>query len=104
MDYWYGVNPNCGRCGHLNGQGFCNMTACLYPVIREDSTFVVNPVTNYDRLVSMTPEELAEFLSKNRGSCRALTTESYVCDFYTDDLNTDCKACWLDWLKQGVKA
>lgn len=58
------------------------------------------PLTNYDRIISKTPEELAEFLQKNRGGCRALTTESYVCDFYTDDLNTDCKACWLDWLKQ----
>lgn len=60
------------------------------------------PVTNYDR-ISKSPEELAEFLSKNRGGCRALTTESYVCDFYTDDLNTDCKACWLDWLRREAK-
>ena len=56
--------------------------------------------TNADHIRAMTDEELAEFLQKNRGGCRALTTESYVCDFYMDDLNTDCKSCWLDWLKE----
>jgi hypothetical protein len=61
------------------------------------------PLTNYDRIISKSPEELAEFIQKNRGGCRALTTESYVCDFYTDDLNTDCKSCWLDWLMQEAK-
>ena len=56
--------------------------------------------TNAERIRAMSDEELAEFLIQNRGGCRALTTESYVCDFYKDDLNTDCKSCWLDWLKQ----
>ncbi len=60
-------------------------------------------VTNADRIRAMTDEELAKFLQKTRGGCRALTTESYVCDFYADDLNADCKACWLDWLKQESK-
>ena len=64
--------------------------------------FARKPQTNYDRIIS-TPEELAEFLAKSRGGCRALTTKSYVCDFYDDDLNTDCKACWLDWLKQEAQ-
>lgn len=61
------------------------------------------PQSNYNSIISKTPEELAEFLQKNRGGCRALTTESYVCNFYTDDLNTDCKACWLDWLMQEAE-
>lgn len=68
------------------------------------------PQTHADRIRAMTDEELAEFLQKNRGGCRALTTESYVCDFHTDDLNTGavihfsaiCKSCWLDWLRQEV--
>ena len=59
------------------------------------------PRTNADRIRAMTDEDLAEFL--NRGGCKALTTESYVCDFYTDDLQTDCSACWLDWLKQEAE-
>lgn len=66
----------------------------------EGSHYRPKPITNYDRIVSKTPEELAEFLQKNRGGCRALTTESYVCDFYTENLDTDCKACWLDWLRK----
>jgi len=71
------------------------------PVCGKPST-IGKPITNADRIRAMTDEELAEFLQKNRGGCRALTTESYVCDFYTDDLHTDCNACWLDWLKQEV--
>lgn len=59
--------------------------------------YEAKPHTNADRIRAMTDEELAEFLQKNRGGCKALTTKSYVCD------NTDCKACWLDWLKQEVE-
>ena len=69
--------------GYLDGLMFC-------PAV----------VTNADRIRAMTDEDLAGFLHKNRGGCRALTTESYVCDFYTENFDTDCKACWLDWLKQ----
>lgn len=84
--YWYSDNPNCGRCGHLNGQGFCNMTACPYPMI-ESSTLVVNPVTNYDRIVSKTPEELAEWIA---GGVLNLTGGSL-------EMATEA---WADWLKQ----
>ena len=41
-------------------------------------------ITNYDRIVSKTPEELAEFLDFVRGS------KNYPI-YYTD---------WLEWLKQ----
>ena len=60
------------------------------------------PRTNADRIRAMTDEELADYLSKNRGGCRALTTKSYVCNYYDDNLNPDCKKCWLDWLRQEV--
>lgn len=43
--------------------------------------------TNYDRLVSKTPEELAAFLDLVRGN------KGYPL-YYTD---------WLDWLKQEAK-
>ena len=36
MNYWYGYNPNCGRCGHLNGHGYCSMTACIYYTARDE--------------------------------------------------------------------
>lgn len=65
--------------------------------------FKVKPQTNYDRIISKTPEEMAEFLQKIRGGCMALTTKSDSCNFYTDDLNTDCKACWLEWLQQDAE-
>lgn len=94
MYYWYEDNPNCGRCGHLNGQGFCNMTACLYPVTREDSTLVINPVTNYDRIISKTPEELAAVCAD--GCCRDIKCP----DEFKNEDGLDCRGCWLDWLKQ----
>ena len=51
--------------------------------------------TYADKIRAMTDEELAEFLNKNRGGCRATITETYVCNFFGD-----CEACWLDWLKK----
>jgi len=88
---------DCTKCANRNNE------YCLYGCYNGESfKFITNP-TNADRIRSMTDEELADCLSKNRGGCRALTTESYVCDFYTDDLNTDCKACWLDWLQKEVE-
>ena len=81
-----------------------NEHCCIEPDLRKirSECEYYRPITNADRIRSMTDEELAEFLQKNhdRSGCRALTTESYICDFYKDDLNTDCKKCWLDWLKQ----
>jgi len=96
MYYWYGDNPNCGRCGHLNGHGFCSMTACIYPVIYESSTFVVKPQTNADRIRAMTDEELADEMWKlQQGNCPP--GDCGHKDF--------CQAekCWLEWLKQEAK-
>ena len=51
-------------------------------------------LTNYDRLISKTPEELAELFS-------------HLCCPYSLGGKVDCNAgkkgcyqCWLDWLKQ----
>jgi hypothetical protein len=47
-------------------------------------------VTNYDRIISKTPEELAVWLSIY---CRGKTPPYEPC-------RNSCEACWLDWLKQ----
>lgn len=57
------------------------------------------PKTNADRIRAMTDEELAEILSD--GCCHGL------CDCPDNfkgmgETPSDCKACWLDWLKQEV--
>lgn len=47
------------------------------------------PMTNYDRLISKTPEELAEYLSS-------------ICYDFWKMFVDDPKKMWLDWLKSPV--
>lgn len=82
----------CGYKHSLSGVPARCLTKC--------TLYEPKPHTNGDSARAMSDEEPADFLAKNRGGCRALTTESYVCNFYDDDLNTDCEKCWLDWLRQ----
>lgn len=106
--YWYGDNPNCGRCGHLNSRGFCDMTACIYPVMpqtaiykpQKQTNFVYDPIrTNYDRIISKTPEELAKFISENVECFATCPARRDRCG-YSDN----CRKAWLDWLRQEAEA
>ena len=57
------------------------------------------PITNYNRIVSKSPEELAEFLIQD-GRCppeRMYPDSCPNCDRITPK---SCYDCWLDWLKQ----
>lgn len=58
MSVWYGDNPNCGRCGHLNSRGFCNMTACIYPCGTGLGGYINKPQTNADRIRAMDDVEV----------------------------------------------
>lgn len=49
--------------------------------------------TNYDRLISKTPEELAKYYAKRIARC-------YGCEAMTED---DCFECQLDYLKNPVE-
>jgi len=63
--------------------------------------FARKPLTNYDRIISKTPEEMAEFLIQD-GSCppeRMYPDSCPICDRVTLKV---CQQCWLDWLKQEV--
>lgn len=50
------------------------------------------PLTNYDRLISKTPEEMAEWLG-DKDTC-----PPGACKHMYDGV--DCPECWLEWLKQ----
>ncbi len=87
-------SPMCGRCGHLNPAGFCNMTACLYP-----NTVVgyipTTPQTNADRIRAMSDEELAEQIAK-----------CVEADFFRVNvigIKPNSKDDWLDWLNCGAR-
>lgn len=101
MTTFFDPNPNCGRCGHLNNRGFCNMTACAYPMQINSGTYIATPQTNYDRLISKTPEELSVLLGE---SCPP-GSGCLTCKDYTDVIsgNRRCDICWLDWLRQEIK-
>ena len=50
--------------------------------------------TNYDRIISKTPEELAEWLWFKVGKCPPFDVCPSQC------IPCEAKDCWLDWLKQ----
>ncbi len=60
------------------------------------------PATNYDRIIRKTPEDLAEFILKIKGHCKAATFGPFECP-YTENFTTDCVKCWLDWLKEAAE-
>lgn len=52
--------------------------------------------TNYDLLISKTPEELAEFMED--------TATWGGCPYHgARDCTSDCGMCWLSWLKSPVE-
>lgn len=53
------------------------------------------PITNYDQVISKTPEELAELFANNDcGYCR-------IHDFcFAKGSAMNCEDVWLDWLRQ----
>ena len=59
------------------------------------------PQTNYDRLISKTPEEMAEWL------CLTQFREGDFCPLEHGRqycrMADGCRACWLDWLKSPVE-
>ena len=90
-------NPNCGRCGHLNMRGDCNLTACMFPMTKTEVLNIKKPMTKADRIRSKTDEELAE-----------LVCDSIDCSICEREAKSDgcpakgrpCYNYWLDWLKQ----
>ena len=53
------------------------------------------PQTNADKIRAMSDEELADIISREAGYC-APTGDC-------EKTSMDCKACWLDWLKQSAE-
>lgn len=58
--------------------------------------------SNYDRIISKTPEELAEYLAPC--ACPPIrfnkNTGDIVCPANKKPSASGCKSCWLDWLRQ----
>lgn len=56
--------------------------------------------TNYDRVIHMSPKELAEIMAPD---CPPGYPYGKCDDYVKWDGNLDCPKCWLDWLKQEVE-
>ena len=53
---------------------------------------ILNPMTNADRIRSMTDEELAEWIAYRQG---CFERQDKRCSKYGT-----CRDCWFDWLKE----
>ena len=62
--------------------------------LKEWADSISKPVTNADRIRSMTDEELAAWLSHHSMAC---VQGKRPCP---EDCVGGCEQCWLDWLKQ----
>lgn len=93
----FNQNPNCGRCGHLNTRGFCNLTACLFPFPTNTviDSYEVKPKTNADRIRAMTDEELAMWIND-------VTTNALSVLTLGNNKQTKTIFYWLEWLKKDA--
>lgn len=91
----------CKTCCHDDGDiGFCDK--CFYNHILEEKGIPPTeyeakpkPLTNADRIRSMTDEELAEEMGTTIDRCPPSST---ICP------KGGCQDCWLGWLKQEVES
>lgn len=66
-------------------------------VKKKKKTIGFRPTTNYDSIISKTPEELAEWLWFKTGKCPPFD----MCP--SPRIPCEVKDCWLDWLKQETE-
>lgn len=98
-------NYICGiSCAYRQPSGYCGITGgyetCQYRLAHQPNTVVgyVPSIkkTNYDSVVSKTPEELAEWIGKvTAGGYGMCAPGHYDCEG-----KDSCAPCWLEWLKQ----
>lgn len=89
-------NVQCKRCANLHNDWCKLVVDSPDPELVRDCQYY-RTLTNYDRIISKTPEELATLISENIdcGVCEnvfGLRPCSERC----------CPDFWLDWLKQEV--
>ena len=88
-----------------DGSGYVDYVKIADHLIANGVTFAEDnnvpckkPMTNGDRIRSMTDEELAEFILDKRENGTCFNNKCY---YY--DPNKGCDDCTLEWLKQPVR-
>ena len=86
----------------LDGHGgycACTRDKCTYDCATYRS-FKPKPITNYDRIISKSPEELAKFMGE-LPCCPPGADVKELCYPMDSCAGTDLQVqCWLEWLKQ----
>lgn len=91
------MNGDCNIC--INGKLPSYSASCVEcGLLRKN----YKPFTNYDLLISKTPEELAEWILREPtigyfAVCPPGTKDGVDCP------TSPCEQCWLDWLKSPVE-
>lgn len=67
--------------------------------LKEWADSISDPKTNYDRLISTTPEEMAEWFA-DYGEC---PPERGYPDCAKTPTDSNCRDCWLDWLNSPAE-
>lgn len=94
------IHPCDKLCGNKTASGYCATTVCINPQYSNIGTAQYvqgvqkRTVTNYDRLVSKTPEEMAPWFN-SYFTCPPKTT--------CPKDEASCEKCWLDWLKEEAE-
>ncbi len=99
------MSRSCQECAHYDPDFIeeacwhCSGPECA----REPSNFEPNPRTNYDSIISKTPEELAKFMGE-LPCCPPGADVKELCYPMDSCEGTDLQVqCWLDWLKQEAR-
>ena len=101
------IHPCDKPCDNKTASGYCATTVCINPQYSNIGTVQYGQgvqkriVTHGDELRAMTDEELAEYLAPC--ACPPIrfnkNTGDIVCPVNKEPSESDCKSCWLDWLR-----
>lgn len=96
------MSRSCKECAHHNPDFIDKVCLhCSWPEFAgEPSNFKPKPVTNADRIRSMTDEELAEWIF-DRVKCQ--NCHMLPCVKHVEDGNGNCKGLCIAWLKQEAE-
>ena len=92
---------NCRHTNHLDLPDFSTMpcAACArYGADNDPTMWEAKPITNYDRIISKSPEELAKWIVEIADCDECEKMHGFrMCGAAPEKA---CEDCWLDWLKQ----
>ena len=97
----------CVMCKH-DGSDFYDLCCeCEYPENSDDppTKYEPKPMTNGDRIRSMSDEELAEFYCNDVDACPPGSDMKCIDELYAHGegpypSDEQCRKCWLNWLRK----